>query len=70
MLGRNPKLVSAELGHTTARMITDNYDSWMDPARWPDEEELKRLRAIYGWHKPVAEAGEARRQDEREALQK
>ena len=59
VLDRNPKLVAAELGHTTARMVTDNYDSWMDPSRWPDERELNRLRTIYGWAKPRAEAPEA-----------
>jgi hypothetical protein len=49
MCGRNPKLVAAELGHTTARMVTDQYDAFMDPANWPDEEELRSLNAVYGW---------------------
>jgi integrase len=49
MCGRNPKLVAAELGHTTARMVTDQYDSFMNPANWPDEEELRSLNAVYGW---------------------
>ena len=33
--GRNPKLVAADLGHPTARMVTDNYDSFLDPALCP-----------------------------------
>jgi hypothetical protein len=52
MLDRNPKLIAAELGHTSARMVTDDYDSWMDPSRWPDQEELDRLRAVHGWARP------------------
>ena len=60
---RNPKLIAAELGHTTARMVTDNYDSWMDPSRWPDAEELDRLRAVYGWERPET-GGRMRDQDD------
>jgi hypothetical protein len=30
-------------------MMTDVYDSFIDPARWPDAVEIARLRAIYGW---------------------
>ncbi len=70
MLDRNPKLIAAELGHTTARMVTDNYDSWMDPSRWPDEEELDRLRAVYGWARPGTGGRKLQPQDTREALQK
>jgi len=49
MADRNPKLVAAELGHATARMVTDQYDSFMDPANWPDHREIETLRATYGW---------------------
>ena len=37
------------IGHTTARMVTDQYDAFMDPANWPDEEELGSLNTVYGW---------------------
>lgn len=47
--GRNPKAVSSELGHTTTRMIIDVYDSFLDPAAWPDSAELARLASVYGW---------------------
>ncbi len=30
--GRNPKLVASEVGHTTARMVLETYDSFIDPA--------------------------------------
>jgi integrase len=46
---RNPKQVFGEVGHTSIRMMTDVYDSFIDPARWPDAVEIARLRAIYGW---------------------
>ncbi len=47
--GRNPKQVASEVGHTTVRMITEVYDSFIDPARWPDEEERRALAEVYGW---------------------
>jgi len=47
--GRNPKLVAAELGHTTSRMVVEVYDSFLDPANWPDELERARLVRLYGW---------------------
>ena len=47
--GRNPKQVAAEVGHTTMRMITEVYDAFIDPTRWPDDEEIVRLADIYGW---------------------
>ncbi len=47
--GRNPKLVSSEVGHTTARMVIENYDSFIDPINWPDDEERNRLSHIFGW---------------------
>ena len=50
--GRNPKEISGEIGHATLRMILEQYDTFIDPANWPDEGELTRLRAIYGWDSP------------------
>jgi integrase len=50
--GRNPKEISGEIGHATLRMILEQYDTFIDPANWPDEGELTRLRAIYGWSPP------------------
>ena len=47
--GRNPKFISAEVGHTTTRMIMDVYDSFVDPGRWPGGEERAALAEIYGW---------------------
>ena len=47
--GRNPKEVASEVGHETLRMVIEQYDSFIDPATWPDEKERERLRAIYGW---------------------
>ena len=46
--GRNPKLVASEVGHTTARMVMETYDSFIDPANWP-EAEIARLKETYGW---------------------
>lgn len=48
-LGRNPKLVAAELGHATSHMVVSNYDSFLDPRIWPEAEEIERLCSIYGW---------------------
>jgi hypothetical protein len=45
---RNPKFVAAELGHTTSRVVVENYDSFLDPRNWPDGDEVTRLRAVYG----------------------
>ncbi len=47
--GRNSKLISGEVGHTTVRMITEVYDSFIDPARWPDEDECHAVAGLYGW---------------------
>jgi hypothetical protein len=30
-------------------MVTDQYDSFLDPAHWPDSEERAALAGIYGW---------------------
>lgn len=47
--GRNPKEISAEVGHTTARMVLKVYDSFLDPTAWPKERERAKLAALYGW---------------------
>jgi len=47
--GRNPKAISSELGHATTRMIIEVYDSFLDPASWPEAAELARLCSLYGW---------------------
>ncbi len=47
--GRNPKAVAGDFGHATARMVTEVYDSFLDPANWPGEAEQARLIEIYGW---------------------
>ncbi len=52
--GRNPKVVSAEVGHTTTRMIVQVYDSFMNPANWPDGAEIAQLRAFYGFAEGTA----------------
>ena len=49
---RNPKLVAGEVGHTSTRMVTEQYDSFIDPAKWPDDEERTRLAKLYGWSHP------------------
>jgi site-specific recombinase XerD len=50
--GRNPKEISGDVGHATLRMILEQYDTFIDPANWPDEREISRLRRIYGWDAP------------------
>lgn len=47
--GRNPKAVSAELGHATTRMLIEVYDSFLDPTTWPDQREIARLESVYAW---------------------
>lgn len=47
--GRNPKKVASEMGHASLRMITEQYETFLDDESWPDEPELARLDAIYGW---------------------
>ena len=47
--GRNPNAVAGDLSHATARMVTEVYDSFLDPASWPGEAEQARLIEIYGW---------------------
>jgi hypothetical protein len=29
---------------------TKSRDSFIEPANWPDEREIARLKATYGWH--------------------
>jgi hypothetical protein len=31
-------------------MVTENYDSYLDPANWPNDAEPLRLAATYGWN--------------------
>ncbi len=59
--GRNPKLVASEVGHTTSRMVIENYDSFIDPTNWPDNEERDRLAHIFGWDGDPVTAGDAAR---------
>jgi integrase len=47
--GRLPKRVAAEVGHASLRMITEQYEMFMDEKNWPDPEEIARLVSIYGW---------------------
>ncbi len=60
--GLNPKQVAAHVGHTTTRMVNDVYDSFIDPASWPEEEERRRLAAIFGFdeERVWARSGHAR----------
>jgi len=30
-------------------MVLEVYDSFLDPAAWPVEEERAKLAALYGW---------------------
>ncbi len=55
---RNPKLVSGKVGHVSSRMVTDQYDSFIDPSKWPDDEERCQLASIYGWPKPTHQESE------------
>jgi integrase len=52
--GRNPKLIAGEVGHTTVRMVTEVYDSFLDPVNWPHEEERARLAELFGWSEDSA----------------
>ncbi len=36
-------------------MISEQYDSFIDPGRWPDAEEIRRVAAVYGWRVRDAE---------------
>ena len=45
----NPATASPSESHATTRMIVDVYDSFLGPDAWPDEEEIVKLRALYGW---------------------
>jgi integrase len=47
--GRLPKEVSGDLGHATARMVNEVYDSFVHPSEWPAPKEIERLAAHYGW---------------------
>ncbi len=49
--GRLPKELAGEVGHTTARMVLEVYDSFLDPANWPDEAERAKLAILYGWER-------------------
>ncbi len=49
MSGRSPKLVAAEVGHTSTRMVTEVYDAFVDPSCWPNESERRKLAKVYGW---------------------
>jgi hypothetical protein len=40
--GRTPKEVSAEVGHTTPRLVMEVYDSFLDPAEWPSDAEREQ----------------------------
>ena len=55
--GRNPKEISAELGHTTPRMVLSVCDSFLDAASWPNDDERRRLARFYGWPEPAPAAG-------------
>jgi len=35
--------------NTTTRMVKDVYDSFIDPASWPEEEERQRLATVFGF---------------------
>ena len=59
--GRNPKLVASEVGHTTARMVMETYDSFIDPANWPEAEERELLAHIFGWDGDQVSGGSAAR---------
>jgi hypothetical protein len=30
-------------------MVLETYDSFIDPASWPDAEEREQLARIFGW---------------------
>jgi hypothetical protein len=47
--GRNPKRVATETGHRSVRMIMDQYELFTDEESWPDDSEVRRLAAFYGW---------------------
>jgi integrase len=59
--GRTPKEVSAEVGHTTPRMVMEVYDSFLDPAEWPSDAEREQLAKIYGWESPLPARGRRRK---------
>lgn len=59
--GRTPKEVSAEVGHTTPRMVMEVYDSFLDPAEWPSDTEREQLAKIYGWESPLPVRGRRRK---------
>lgn len=46
--GRHPKEVSAELGHTTPRMVPTVYDSFLGADVWPDDTECEHLATLFG----------------------
>ncbi|MCP5059779.1 MAG: hypothetical protein GY937_24005 [bacterium] len=56
--GRNPKEISAEVGHTTSRMVLGVYDAFLDASGWPADHERRKLAAFYGWPDPTVLARE------------
>ena len=57
--GGNPKLAASEAGRTTARMVLETYDSFIDPANWPGEEKRERLAQIFLWNGDQVAGGSA-----------
>ncbi len=47
--GRLPKRVAAEVGHASLRMITEQYEMFMNEKHRPHPEEVSRLVSTYGW---------------------
>ena len=47
--GRNPKRVATEMGHTSVRRITDQYELFLDDETWPAVAEVRKIAGIYGW---------------------
>ncbi len=33
--------------------VTEQYDSFIERTKWPDDEERDRLARVYGWPEPV-----------------
>ena len=44
---RNPNLIAGEVGYTTVRMVTEVYDSFLDPVSWSHEGERARLAELF-----------------------
>ena len=56
--GRNPKRVSGEVGHASLRMLTDQYELWIDSNNWPDSGETSKLVELYGFEDVQVGEGE------------